>query len=149
MHPDQQVTTPLFWIMEAYRDRLESDPAILGGDKKMAKVTGFVMGMRTGAMDTLTAVSSFGQQPLAIVALMSALIKLDLFVLTLKAGFEYVNIYLGDTSTPVLQYCMVTLTTITAPIVYQGLLEFAGQIANPFGDDWIDLPSLYMQVTTR
>ena len=88
MHPDQQVTTPLFWIMEAYRDRLESDPAILGGEQKMAKVTAFVAGMRAGAMDTLTAVSSFGQQPLALVALMSALIKLDLFVLTLKAGFE-------------------------------------------------------------
>ena len=63
----------------------------------------------------------------------------------LKSGFEYVNIYLSGTSTPFLQYSMVTLMTIAQPVVYQSLLEFVNQISNPFGSDWIDLPKLFMQ----
>jgi hypothetical protein len=43
--------------------------------KKLERVTEAVLKMRTGAMDTLTAVSSFGLQPLPIVMLMSFLIK--------------------------------------------------------------------------
>jgi hypothetical protein len=105
VRPDQQVTTPLVWIMNAYTDRITNDPKLNGeaaaaaaaaakvagaatpsssssfqgaADKKLAKVTEFVLAMRTGAMDTLTAVSSFGAQPLPLAVLMSALIKLDL-----------------------------------------------------------------------
>jgi hypothetical protein len=34
-------------------------------------------------------------------------------------------------------------------IFYQGLFEFIIQISNPFGDDWIDLPTLHMQAGFR
>lgn len=121
VRPEPQVTTPLFWILSAYTERIVNDPALNGskkkeeerkraqdkkgeggGDKdkdgakeeeaeggrgggassvnrvaakKLERVTEAVLKMRTGAMDTLTAVSSFGLQPLPIVMLMSFLIK--------------------------------------------------------------------------
>ena len=106
VRPEPQVTTPLFWVLSAYTERIANDPALNGSEKvknktkdgdsggakldaakggrlggsrgaakKLERVTDAVLKMRTGAMDTLTAVSSFGQQPLPLVALMSFLIK--------------------------------------------------------------------------
>ena len=48
----------------------------------------------------------------------------------LKSGVEYVNIYLSGTDTPIMQYLLLTLMTMTQPLVFQALLEFVNQISS-------------------
>jgi hypothetical protein len=45
---------------------------------------------------------------------------------------EYVNIYLSGTDTPIMQYLLLTLMTLTQPLVYQALLEFVIQISSEY-----------------
>jgi len=47
--------------------------------------------------------------------------------------------------TPKMVITIECLIIICTPVFYQGLLEFVRQISNPFGDDWIDLPTFHMQ----
>jgi hypothetical protein len=47
--------------------------------------------------------------------------------------------------TPKLVITIECLIIACTPIFYQGFLEFVRQVSNPFGDDWIDLPTLHMQ----
>ena len=52
----------------------------------------------------------------------------------------------GTLGTPGLNVALECVMLLVNAIFYTGLFEFVLQISNPFGDDWIDLPSAHMQV---
>jgi len=60
-------------------------------------------------------------------------------------GYEDTSSDRDCLGTPKMVITIECLIIICTPVFYQGLLEFVRQISNPFGDDWIDLPTFHMQ----
>mmetsp|Transcript_31214 Transcript_31214/g.62384 ORF Transcript_31214/g.62384 Transcript_31214/m.62384 type:complete len:406 (+) Transcript_31214:97-1314(+) len=135
---DFKPEAPLVWMIPLYTERLNS-PARVDG------IENFVLTARAGVGNVLTNVSSFGQPPYVLIVLMSALVKLQLMFQALKSGVDMTIIIFTDTGSKGLQLFFIGMMTFITPIFYQGLLEFAEQISNPFGDDWVDMPTLHMQ----
>jgi hypothetical protein len=130
--------TPLLWIVGV----LESNVAGLrASDWKMDKLEDKVLGMRMGIGGVLGGVGYFGQFPLPLVHLMSALIKIQLFLLSAKEGVSIASIILGVSSGKTMQISCCMLMVLSTPVIFQGLLEFVNMISNPFGSDWIDFPT--------
>jgi len=136
-------TIPLMWMIGVFETNLANHR---GADFKLNKAEDNILLMRNGIANTLTAVSSFGLTPLPLVHLMSALVKIQLFLLTVKEGVNMADILLNDSNGKALQLCLSLLMATSTPIIFQGLLEFVNMIRNPFGDDWVDFPvALYHQ----
>jgi len=134
---------PLLWMFDAYEVNLESKR---GTDFKSHSIESKILAMRSGVGGVLTAVSSFGLTPLPLVHLMSALVKMQLFLLAIKEGVNIADIVVGETSGKTPQIMFSILMTLSTPIIFQGLLEFVIMIRNPFGNDWVDFPThLYHQ----
>lgn len=129
---------PLLWMMGVFEENLKGMRA---SDWKMDKLENKVLGMRGSVSGTLGAVSNFGQLPLPLVHLMSALIKIQLFLLATKEGVAVADIILGTTSGKTTQVLCCMLMVLSTPVIFQGLLEFVVMVANPFGSDWIDFPT--------
>lgn len=134
---------PLLWMFEAYSINLEN---IRGSDFKAHSIETKILAMRGGVGGVLTAVSSYGLTPLPLVHLMSALVKMQLFLLAIKEGVNIADIVVGDTSGKTPQVIFSVIMSISTPVIFQGLLEFVIMIRNPFGNDWVDFPThLYHQ----
>jgi hypothetical protein len=135
---DYKPEAPLIWMIPMYTERLAND-------SEVNAIENFVLQARAGVGNVLTNVSSFGQPPYVFIVLMSALVKLQLLFQALKSGVDMTIIIYTDTGSKAIQLSFVVIMTLITPIFYQGLLEFAQQISNPFGDDWVDLPTMHMQ----
>lgn len=133
---------PLLWIIPLMQ---ESIVDVGGLDGRLDKVENLVLAMRGGIGGVLTNVSSFGQPSYPLIVLMSALVKLQLLFQALKSGTDMAVIIYTDTGSKIIQISLVVIMALVTPIFYQGLLEFARQIANPFGDDWVDMAVAHLQ----
>jgi len=74
-------------------------------------------------------------------SLISRIIQ-QLFLLALKEGIFVADVIVGDSVSKTLQISFALLMTVATPLVFQSLLEFVIMISNPFGNDWIDFPTL-------
>lgn len=129
---------PLLWMLPLFSSNLAGHR---GEGFKLGKIEDKIINMRSGVGGVLTAISSFGLTPLPLVHLMSALVKVQLFLLAVKEGANLADIYLNESTGKFIQMSFSTLMVISTPIIFQGLLEFVIMIRNPFGSDWVDLPT--------
>ena len=67
----------------------------------------------------LTAVSSFGLTPLPLVHLMSALVKMQLFLLAIKEGVDIADICVNDSQGKLPQIGFCLLMAICTPVIFQ------------------------------
>ena len=51
------------------------------------------------------------------------------------------SIVVGESSGKMAQIFFSLLMAVSTPVIFQGLLEFVIMIRNPFGKDWVDLPT--------
>lgn len=130
---------PLLWMFDVYEKNLAPKP---GAAFKVNKIEDKILAMRGGVGGVLTAISSFGLTPLPLVHLMSALVKMQLFLLSIKEGVCIADIICGESSGKTPQILFSLLMAVSTPIIFQGLLEFVIMIRNPFGTDWVDFPTL-------
>jgi len=137
---------PLQWVFGVFAQNLEGRR---GRDFKMDKVESKVLQIRGSIGSALAAVSSFGLTPLPLVHLMSALVKMQLFLLGLKEGVNCASIVVGESSGKVAQIFFSLLMAVSTPVIFQGLLEFVIMIRNPFGKDWVDFPTLLFHKQIR
>mmetsp|Transcript_66248 Transcript_66248/g.149552 ORF Transcript_66248/g.149552 Transcript_66248/m.149552 type:complete len:390 (-) Transcript_66248:264-1433(-) len=137
---------PLLWMIEVFQKNLDGHR---GADFKVNKAEDNILLMRAGVGNTLTAVSSFGLTPLPLVHLMSALVKIQLLLLSVKEGVNIADILVNEHDGKTLQLCLSLLMSVATPIIFQSLLEFVIMIRNPFGDDWVDLPTRFYQQQIR
>ena len=139
--------TPLLWMHAALEAQLVGTP---GESFKRDKAQEKVLAMRTHLGGVLTAVSPFGNQPLPLVHLMSALVKIQLFLLAVSQGVVIASITLGDSSgSKAMPIGFSLAMAVATPVIYQGLLEFVVMIRNPFGRDWLDLPTRLFHAQCR
>jgi hypothetical protein len=139
---DFHPASPVMWMVPAYEKMIKSD-------FKMDEVAHIVLQLKAGVCSTLNDVSSYTQAPLPLIHLMSALVKLQLLLQALKSGVDLSVVFFSTTNTKYIQASFILLSTFVTPIFYQGLLEFVIQIANPFGNDWIDLPTPHLREGLR
>ena len=138
-------SVPLIWMFEVFETNIHKRN-LKGADFKVDKIETVVMRMRGSIGGVLSAVSSFGLTPLPLVHLMSALVKMQLFLLAIKEGVDIADICVNDSQGKLPQIAFCLLMAICTPIIFQGLLEFVIMIRNPFGEDWVDFPTaLYHQ----
>ena len=83
------------------------------------QVEKYVLQMRGGVSAVLTGVSSYGQMPLPLIHLMSALTKLQLFIQGLKSGVDMAAVLFADTGTKGIQIFFILLMCLITPIFYQ------------------------------
>jgi predicted membrane chloride channel (bestrophin family) len=62
-------------------------------------------------------------------------------LLGLKEGVNCASIVVGESSGKMAQIFFSLLMAVSTPVIFQGLLEFVIMIRNPFGKDWVDLPT--------
>lgn len=129
--------TPLLWMLDCYETNLAGLP---GSDFKVHKAENKINGMRGAVGSVLNAVGNWGQTPLPLVHLMSALVKIQLILLSLSEGVHVAAIIVGDSQGKLPQILFVLLMVSCPPVIFQGLLEFVVEIGNPFGRDWVDFP---------
>ena len=139
-------TTPLLWMQAALEKKLIG---MSGEGFKRYKATEKMLIMRGHLTSVLTAVSPFGNQPLPLVHLMSALVKMQLFLLGVSKGAAIAAVALSDTNGKPMQMGFSLAMAVATPIIYQGLLEFLIMIRNPFGRDWLDLPTRLFHARCR
>eukprot|EP00614_Pseudopedinella_elastica_P027991 CAMPEP_0172627350 /NCGR_PEP_ID=MMETSP1068-20121228/155725_1 /TAXON_ID=35684 /ORGANISM="Pseudopedinella elastica, Strain CCMP716" /LENGTH=335 /DNA_ID=CAMNT_0013437207 /DNA_START=84 /DNA_END=1087 /DNA_ORIENTATION=+ len=124
---------PLLWMYDALVARIRKEHGSDGrrAGFKVKRVESLVLGMRGRIGGIIVAVSSFGLPPLPLVHLMSALVKLQLFLLALKEGVFIADVIVGDAVGKTPQICFALLMTVATPIIFQSLLEFVIMIRNP------------------
>lgn len=139
-------TTPLLWMHAALEAQLLGTP---GEGFKRYKAQDKLLAMKNNLGGVLTAVSPFGNQPLPLVHLMSALVKIQLFLLGVSQGVAIASVVLGSSSGKAVQIGFSLAMAVATPVIYQGLLEFVVMIRNPFGRDWLDLPTRLFHAQCR
>jgi len=135
----------LMWSMTSIKYQIYKH-GLKGPDGKCGSIEAKIMAQRSAVGGVLTACSTYGQTPLPLVHLMSALVKIQLFLLALSEGMKIAHICVDESEGKLLQVAMSVVMLTVTPIVFQGLLEFVIMVNNPFGTDWVDYPiSLYYQ----
>ena len=135
----------LMWIMMSINSQIYKH-GLKGADLKCMSIEAKVLAQRSGAGNISTACSTYGQTPLPLVHLMSALVKIQLMLLALSEGMKIAHICVDESEGKLLQVAMSVVMLTVTPIIFQGLLEFVIMVNNPFGSDWVDYPiSLYYQ----
>ena len=139
---------PLMWAMMSLKAQIYKYD-LPGPHHKGVALEKTLLAMRGSIGGVLTACSTFGQTPLPLVHLMSALVKMQLFFLALNEGLVMASICVDESEGKIPQLMMCGLMLIVTPIIFQGLLEFVIMVNNPFGEDWVDYPASLYYVQLR
>lgn len=111
-------TVPLIWMLEVFETNIHKRK-LKGAEFKTDKIENTIMKMRGCIGGVLTAVSSFGLTPLPLVHLMSALVKMQLFLLAIKEGVDIADICVNDSQGKLPQIGFCLLMAICTPVIFQ------------------------------